>query len=107
MVPRPPAPRGRPSPGRPASQGSGLSRAEYEKNWGTVYKKPGLFTQILAFIIGWIPKIGPLKILTFKIPTAETEDLYIKSVNKTVENYSALLRQVNDEGFGLPGEVPP
>jgi len=79
-----------------------LSRAEYEKEWGTIYKKPGLFTRILAFIVRWIPKIGPLKILAFKIPTAETEDLYIKSVNKTVENYAALLRQVNDEGFQLP-----
>src|SRR6185295_16232526 len=79
-----------------------LSRAEYEKKWGTTYKRPGLFTRILAFIVKNLPKIGPLKVLAFKIPTTQTEDLYIKSVNKTVENYSALLRQVNDPGFSLP-----
>jgi hypothetical protein len=31
--------------------------------------------------------------MTFKIPTTQTEDMYIKSVNKTVDDYGALLRQ--------------
>jgi hypothetical protein len=74
-----------------------LSRADYEKNWGTVYRKPGMGTRILAGVLKIIPKVGPFKAVNFKIPTQQTEDLYIKSVNLTVENYSALLRQ---EGSG-------
>jgi hypothetical protein len=30
--------------------------------------------------------------MAFKIPTTQTEDMYIKSVNKTVDDYGALLR---------------
>ena len=37
-----------------------------------------------------IPKVGPFKAVNFKIPTQQTEDMYIKSVNETVENYTHL-----------------
>ena len=71
-----------------------LSRAQYETEWGTEYRKPGFITRVLGFLVRLIPKIGVLKGLAFKIPTPETEDLYLKSVNKTVESYQTLLRQV-------------
>ena len=32
-----------------------------------------------------MPKIGPFKAVNFKIPTQQTEDMYIKSVNATVD----------------------
>jgi hypothetical protein len=35
--------------------------------------------------------VGPFKALAFKIPTTQTEDLYIKSINTTVDDYSRLL----------------
>ena len=57
---------------------------EYEKEWGKDYAKPAFTARVLAFLIKFIPKIGPLKSLDFKIPTRETEDLYVKSVNATV-----------------------
>jgi hypothetical protein len=79
-----------------------LSRNEYEKEWGTSYQKPGLKTRILAFLLKLVPKIGPFKALAFELPTAATEDLYVKSVNATVENYRSLLRQVASEDFRLP-----
>jgi hypothetical protein len=37
--------------------------------------------------------VGPFKALDFKIPSQKTEDLYIASVDKTVENYTALLQE--------------
>jgi hypothetical protein len=40
-----------------------------------------------------MPKIGPFKALAFKIPTQKTEDLYIASVDKTVEDYTKLLHE--------------
>ena len=79
-----------------------LSRSEYEKQWGKDYRKPGFLTQLVAFILKWIPKIGPLKALTFKVPSQETEDLYIKSVNKSVANYRDRLRQVARGQVELP-----
>jgi hypothetical protein len=70
-----------------------LSRAKYQKEWGNGYRKPGTGTRVLAFFLKIIPKVGPFKALAFKIPTTQTEDMYIKSINKTVDDYGALLRE--------------
>ena len=78
-----------------------LSRAEYNKNWGTTYRKPGVGTRILAFFLKIVPKVGPFSALAFKIPTTQTEDMYIKSVNQTVDDYGALLRQAKGSNLQL------
>src|SRR5580704_2737269 len=79
-----------------------LSRSNYEHEWGTVYRKPGLGARILAVFLKLVPKVGPFKAVNFKIPTKQTEDMYIKSVNDTVENYSHLLSHAGSEKIELP-----
>ena len=79
-----------------------LSRSDYEKNWGKDYVKPGVGTRILSTILRFIPKIGPLKGLAFKNPTPQTEDLYIKSINTTVDQYRTYLEQVRTDSLVLP-----
>jgi hypothetical protein len=79
-----------------------LSRSEYEKEWGKDYRKPRFGARVLAFILKYIPKVGPLKALAFKIPSQETEDLYIKSVNKSVANYRDELREIGTGHIELP-----
>jgi hypothetical protein len=79
-----------------------LSRSEYEKEWGKDYRKPSFLSRVLAFILRWVPKVGPLKALAFKIPTQETEGLYVKSVNNSVANYRDLLRQIRTGHIELP-----
>jgi len=74
-----------------------LSRAKYQKEWGDGYRKPGAGTRVLAFFLKLVPKVGPFKALAFQIPTTQTEDMYIKSVNKTVDDYGALLREQKGE----------
>src|SRR6202049_4560873 len=46
-----------------------LSRANYQKEWGKGYRRPGIGTRILAFFLRFVPKVGPFKALAFKIPT--------------------------------------
>jgi Zinc dependent phospholipase C len=70
-----------------------LSRADYEKSWGTTYERPGFGTRFLAAILSIMPKMGPFKGLGFNDPTQHTEDLYIKSINKTYDDYKRLLEQ--------------
>jgi hypothetical protein len=70
-----------------------ISRAEYEKSWGTTYERPGFGTRFLAALLRMMPKIGPFKGLGFNDPTKRTEDLYIASINKTYEDYRRLLVQ--------------
>lgn len=69
-----------------------LSRTGYEKEWGKSYRKPGPGARFLAFILRIVPKVGPFKALAFELPTTQTEDLYIKSINATVDDYDARLR---------------
>jgi hypothetical protein len=79
-----------------------LSRASYQKEWGKGYRRPGFGTRVLAFFLRVVPKIGPFKALAFKIPTQQTEDLYIASVNHTLDNYRGLLGEVGAKRLSLP-----
>jgi hypothetical protein len=79
-----------------------LSRSDYEKEWGKDYVKPGLGTRILSTLLRYMPKIGPFKGLAFNSPTPRTEDLYIKSINTTVDQYRAFLEQVRTGSLSLP-----
>jgi hypothetical protein len=70
-----------------------LSRSDYEKEWGKDYTKPGFGTRVLSTLLRYMPRIGPFKTLSFNNPTAQTEDLYFKSINTTVDQYRAFLEE--------------
>jgi hypothetical protein len=78
-----------------------LSKADYQREWGKGYRRPGFGTRVLAFFLKFVPKIGPFKALDFKIPTRKTEDLYIASVNRTLDNYKNFLREVKANDLQL------
>jgi len=79
-----------------------LSRSDYEKQWGKDYVKPGVATRILSTLLRYMPRIGPFKGLAFKSPTPQTEDLYFKSINSTVDQYRALLESARADALVLP-----
>ena len=79
-----------------------LSRASYEKEWGKDYTRPGFGTRFLAAILRLMPKVGPFKGLAFNSPTAQTEDLYIKSIDATVAQYRTYLRDERSGKLVLP-----
>ena len=57
---------------------------------------------MLSALLQYVPKIGPLKGLGFDNPTAQTENLYITSINATVDSYLALLEEVRAGTLALP-----
>ena len=79
-----------------------LSRSGYEKEWGKDYVKPGFGTRVLSTLLRYMPRIGPFKGLGFNNPTPKTEDLYIKSINTTVDQYRVFLEQVRSDTLVLP-----
>jgi hypothetical protein len=79
-----------------------LSRADYEKQFGSEYQHPGWFAKTLAFLFKLIPKFGPLKALQYKDPTPQTEDLYIKSMNNVVRIYVEQAHKMADGTNDLP-----
>jgi Zinc dependent phospholipase C len=79
-----------------------LSKADYQKSWGTGYQEPGPGAHILAAMFKVVPKVGPFRAIDFKEPTAKTEDLYFKSVDQTVGEYGKALQQVKQNDLQAP-----
>jgi hypothetical protein len=75
-----------------------LSRADYERQWNTKYKKPSFVVRLLVFLTRLIPKIGPFRTLTLRVPTPETDKLFMASFNATLHDYEESLRQQRDSG---------
>ena len=79
-----------------------LKRSEYEKEWGKQYKKPGFGARLLAVLFKIIPKVGPFKAIAFKMPNPNTETLYLKSVNATLDQYRANVAGLKAGKLDLP-----
>ncbi len=79
-----------------------LKRADYEKEWGKNYQRPGIGARIMAVIFKIIPKVGPFKAIAFKMPNPDTETKYLNSVNNTVDQYRDYLHALKANNLALP-----
>jgi hypothetical protein len=78
-----------------------LSRADYEKNWGNNYTKPGPGALVLAVFLRYLPKFGPFKAMAFKNPNPKTEEMYFKSINTSVDQYRIFLVGLRTDSLHL------
>jgi hypothetical protein len=81
-----------------------LSRSNYEHEWGKDYHKPSPAERFLAFLYKLLPKFGPLKVLQFKTPTPQTEQMFEASFNATLDHYRRLLSELREERLELPND---
>ncbi len=81
-----------------------LSRSNYEREWGKDYRKPSPGERFLAFLFNLVPKFGPLKILQFRTPTPQTEQMFEASFNATLDRYRELLTEVREGRLDLPND---
>jgi Zinc dependent phospholipase C len=75
-----------------------VSRTNYDRHWKHAFKGPGVGAHLLAVLIFIAPKVGPVSDLAIKIPTPETEEWYLKSVNHSVDVYRELLTKMRNGG---------
>jgi hypothetical protein len=68
-----------------------LLQAAADNDWETYRKKPGFGTHVYAGFIFILPKVGPLKLLAIKGPTPQTEELYVKSLNRSIKYMRTVL----------------
>ena len=68
-----------------------LSRADYEKEWHNQYMHQSFGSKIIAFLLRLVPKIGPFRALSFRMPTPEAEKIFMASFNATLDQYKQLL----------------
>jgi Zinc dependent phospholipase C len=81
-----------------------LSRVSYEQRWGKDYRQPDFGDKLLAFCFRLIPKVGPLKILTFRTPTPEAERLFEASFNAALNRYRSELTELRNGTVALPND---
>jgi Zinc dependent phospholipase C len=79
-----------------------LSRASYQKDWGTEYRRPGFRSSLLAFMFRIIPRVGQTRDLRFRIPTPEAEKMFMASFNTTLDRYRELLAAQKAGQLKLP-----
>jgi len=79
-----------------------LSRRDYEKQFGKDYARPGAFARVIGFLSHLVPKIGPFRTLAFKVPTPESEKLFLESFERTKTRY---VRELGTLRAGKP-ELP-
>lgn len=70
-----------------------VARTNYERRWKHTYKGPGFKAHLLAVLVFLVPKIGGASDLAIKIPDAQTQELYLRSVNHTVDVFQDTLRK--------------
>jgi len=76
-------------------------RAQYEREFGTTYQRPGLFARFFVWVVRVLPKVGPFKPLAFKTPSPEAERLFTESFKTARERYRALLQNVRGDRIDL------
>jgi zinc dependent phospholipase C len=78
------------------------TRQQYETEFGADYQRPGLLARFLGFLYRLVPKIGPLKPLSFKAPSPDAERLFADSFRDTRARFAASLEASGRGRLNLP-----
>ncbi len=79
-----------------------LSKADYQKRFGNSYHRPGVGARILAFFLKLIPKVGPLKDLSLRVPSADTQKTFLSGMDSVVDQYQHYLDTLHAEPADQP-----
>jgi hypothetical protein len=79
-----------------------LSRRDYEREFGSSYRKPGILARMLAFVLKILPKIGPTQPLAFEPLTADAEGLFLDSVTAAHTRFRIALQALRRRTLVLP-----
>lgn len=81
-----------------------ISEADASNGWEQYRKKKaGVKTDLLAFVIVTLPKVGPLSGLAIRGPIQGTEEKYVESVNRSLDRYEQLLGYLTKNPKAEPG----
>ncbi len=74
-----------------------ISRQTYESEWGNQYMHPSGFDTMLAFVFRLLPEFGPLKFLDVKALTAQSEQLFTRSLSISLARYREALTDLSQQ----------
>jgi Zinc dependent phospholipase C len=78
------------------------NKADYQKRFGKSYQRPGFGTRVLAFLLKLIPKIGPLKDLDLRVPSADAQRTFLSGMDTVVDHYHQSINQLRAEPADRP-----
>ena len=78
-----------------------FTRQDFEKAYGTKYKRPGLFARFIVLLAKIMPRIGPFRTLSFDPPTPEAERLFLESFARSRTLYRGLLDNIRANRLNL------
>src|SRR5262249_2298347 len=70
-----------------------LAEVDSKNNWEQYRAKAGIGTYSLAGLIWVFPKVGPIKFVSVKGPTVDTDQEYVRSVLRSTDLLNATLRR--------------
>jgi hypothetical protein len=79
-----------------------LSKADYQKSFGNSYRRPGFGARFLALLLKLIPKIGPLRDLSLRVPSADTQKTFLSGMDSVVDQYQHYLDTLRAEPADQP-----
>lgn len=77
-----------------------ISHTKYRQEWGE--HEPGFGARMLVVVLRILPKVGPLKVASFKPPTPAATADFERSFVDAVAAYRKLLADSVNPGFDLP-----
>jgi hypothetical protein len=78
-----------------------VAQVATENNWDKYRPRPGIGTYSLAALIYVVPKIGPLKMVAIKGPSAGTEEHYVRSINLSIDALNSAMGRLSKPGQTL------
>ncbi len=78
-----------------------MRNKNYDKEFGTGYRRPGFFPTLLSFFIRVLPKVGPLRPLKFKAPTIEAEKYFTQGFDTVMYHYTTNIKKLNRQNIQL------
>ncbi len=84
-----------------------VSKADYQKRFGNSYHRPGVGTRFLAFLLKLIPKVGPLKDLDLRVPSADAQKTFLTGMDNVVDHYQHYIDQLAAEPADHPSLTLP
>ncbi len=76
-----------------------VDRKSFDNEYGKDRKSGGVKTFFLSFLIRVVPKIGPMKVMKFRVPNAEVKQLWKESKDSAIMQYSLAIKKL---GNGKP-----
>jgi hypothetical protein len=76
-----------------------MHKRDYYKEFSQEEPRPLFFSSLLSLMIRILPKIGPLKVLKFKVPGPDVEKLFIQSFDTVSFHYAGSVKYLYPENI--------